>query len=210
MNVLQGRQVTPQEVKLMLVLATHDGAEPLRLEQIERRMVPHSLCEEKLLENGLVERRADRVGRPIPGSLQLSARGRGELSYWLNRSIGECDTIAAKALNDEHRKLTLDLKAWLSRHVGRFPHGGQVPEFTPIKAEPMAPVSSTGRKRNLPPKPSGGKRTSAIVQEPANDDAIDPDDGQEGERGDLVPPPAIIQEPVKRGPGRPRNPRPIA
>lgn len=210
MNVLQGRQVTPQEVKLMIVLASHGGSEPLRLEQIEVRMRPQSLCEEQLLQGGLLERRVDRVGRPIPASLQLSARGRSELPFWLSRAISACDEEAKKALSDEHRTLLAELKTWLSRYSGQFPFGGEAPAIAPARRQPPALVSTSGRQRNIPPTPKATRTTTRVEpddsQDGAGGDTGDYRDGEEVPAGSKVGAP---QEPAKRGPGRPRKVCPV-
>lgn len=210
MNINPAKTITPEECKFIVILGTHQGDSPLTVEQIHRRMVPQGVNEKNLMEMGFVRHPTDRNGRPMKGVLELTPQGRDEIGYWIPRCLKMLDDRMKRPHVPEQAEIDAAFKRWLERYRPTFAVNDPV---LTAQAKPAGPdkVSKTGRKRRIPPAVKPGVRTTTRedVDEPQDDDASVPvnlDGDGEGETKDA---PRAAQEPPKRKPGRPRNPRPV-
>lgn len=198
------RTITPEELKMLIIIASHRGDNPLTIEQIHRRMVPQGVNERNLIEMGFLRAPTDRSGRPIKGVLELTPQAREEVGYWIPRCLAMLDRRIKQPIAPEQAEIDTAFRAWIEKQRPQFAGGSPVLTSQPQEREPVAKVSSSGRKRHIPPAIKPGARTSTRTDPDPVDDADEAGDEQAGEDDGAQPEPT--PEPKNKG-GRPRNPR---
>jgi hypothetical protein len=139
------RPMTGEELLAMLIIAGHQGLDPLELASVERRMVPHPFNESFLLEARYIQYgKNPRTGRELRHTATITSEGLNAMSRTLEGTLASIE--ARKTTPDLAPKQIPVLHQLAETVKQRYAEWEQAQDRRPRQAAPQ-PTDDDGRPR---------------------------------------------------------------